>query len=473
MDEASRRAAGRQGGFLFAAAGLVTIATSQAASQSGGRPGVLVVTGLVAVLTGLVAWRAPWHRWRPQALLVLSLIALVLITVGNYAGDADPYTYGVYFFLLFAWVGVTQPRWTPLVIAPFAAAAYVIPLEFSRLHSGVGLTAAFVAIPSCVLVGETIARTVDALRRARHLDARRVGDLEAIVGAGALLQGDVEREDVGDLLARVATSILHGNGSLVLLVDSDAGLVTAGSHVLDGAALVDVLPPPSAVDSALSGGQPVVDDDRIVVPLRGSTGTLGVVAVSCPGHGSFDQFTLHVAHLFGAQAGLALEQVRAIEELTEAAMNDPLTGVGNRRRAAALLEHLHPGDAVVLIDLDHFKLVNDTAGHAAGDKVLVALGRYLREHARGADTVARYGGEEFLVVFRNAGQGASAATERLVDGWRQQRPLTTFSAGVAVHVPGRSPAATLGRADAALYRAKRTGRDRVCEDSDEKAVDTA
>ena len=468
----SRRAAGRQGGFLFAAAGVVTLATAPMATRSGGNVGVLIAAGVTSFLVGLVAWRLPWHRWHHRALLTLVGIAFVLITVGNYWGDADPYTYGVYYFLLFAWVGATQPPWTPAALAPVAAVAYAVPLEFSPLHRGAGLSAVFVAIPACVLVGETIARTVDALRHARDLDARRVGDLEAIVGAGALLQGEVEQEDVGDLLARVGTSILHGNGALVLLRGGDEALVTAGSHVLDGATLVDLLPPPSAIDSALSTGQPVVDGERIVVPLRGSAGTLGVVAVNCPGHGEFDQFTLHVAHLFGAQAGLALDQVRAIEELTEAAMNDPLTGVGNRRRAAALLEHLRPGDAVVLIDLDHFKLVNDTAGHAAGDKVLVALGRYLHDHLRDADAVARYGGEEFLVVFRHAGQGAGAAADRLVDGWRALTPLTTFSAGVAVHAPGRSPAATLGRADAALYRAKRTGRDRACEDLDEKAIDT-
>ena len=398
---------------------------------------------------------------------LVASVALVLIAIGNDVGDTNPYVYSASFFLLFAWVGLTQPRWTSLALAPFAAVAFAVPLR----GSGHVLATAAV-VPALVVLAEVVAKRMDGLRRARDLDARRVGDLEAIVGAGALLQGDVEEEDVGDLLARVATSILHGNGALVLLVGGDDALVTAGSHVLEGTALVDLLPPSTAVDAALTGDQPVVAGERIVVPIRGSAGTLGVVAVSCPGQGSFDQFALHVANLFGAQAGLALEQVRAIEELTEAAMNDPLTGVGNRRRAAALLEQLRPGDAVVLIDLDHFKLVNDTAGHAAGDKVLVSLGRYLREHARDADSVARYGGEEFLLVFRQAGQGATAATERLVEGWRELRPLTTFSAGVAVHAPGRSPAATLGRADAALYRAKRTGRDRVCEDLDEKAIDS-
>ena len=467
MEEAARRAAGRQAGFLFVATGVVTIATARLAAASGGSPGVLVALGSAAVVAGVAAWRAPWDRWHPRALLVVVVVALVLISVGNYAGDADPYTYAVYFVVLFTWVGLSQPRWTTLWLTPAAAAAYIVPLRLSSLHRDSATSSVIVAMAACVLVGETIAKVVHELRRARELDGRRVGDLEAIVGAGALLQGDVEREEVGDLLARVATSILHGSGALVLLVDGEEGVVTAGSHALEGVTLVDILPAPAVVDAALLGSEPVVAGERIVVPLRGSAGNLGAVVVACPGHAEFDQFALHAAQLFGAQAGLALEQVRAIEALTEAAMNDPLTGVGNRRRAATLLEHLDPGDAVVLIDLDHFKLVNDTTGHASGDKVLVALGRYLRDHARGMDTVARYGGEEFLVVFRGAGSRALSATERLVEGWRATRPLTTFSAGVAVHEVGRSPAATLGRADAALYRAKRTGRDRVCQDLDD------
>jgi diguanylate cyclase (GGDEF)-like protein len=221
-------------------------------------------------------------------------------------------------------------------------------------------------------------------------------------------------------------------------------------------------------------GQPAIASDTLVVPLRGSSGVLGAVAVGYrAGELDGDAFLLHAAQLFGAQAGLALEQQRVIDELTTAAMQDALTGVGNRRRAATLLEDLLPGDAVVLIDLDHFKLVNDTAGHAAGDRVLVLLGRYLREAARDADAVARYGGEEFLVVLRRAGLSGPGAVSRLLEGWRELNPITTFSAGVAIHQDGRSPAATLGRADAALYRAKGAGRDRVCEDTIESTVPVA
>jgi len=116
-----------------------------------------------------------------------------------------------------------------------------------------------------------------------------------------------------------------------------------------------------------------------------------------------------------------------------------------------------------MIDLDHFKTVNDTEGHSAGDEVLQALAEHLGRGVRDADLVARYGGEEFLVVLHGAGPEGLITAERLRATWRDTNPRTTFSAGVAVHHAGQPGAVTLAQADAALYAAKRTGRNRVCE----------
>jgi diguanylate cyclase (GGDEF)-like protein len=147
--------------------------------------------------------------------------------------------------------------------------------------------------------------------------------------------------------------------------------------------------------------------------------------------------------------------------LEQANLTDDLTGVGNRRRANTLLDVMVPGDAVALIDLDHFKVVNDTLGHAEGDRVLMELGGYLLRAVRDADCVARYGGEEFLILMRGAGKDAAAIVERLLTGWRATGSGVTLSAGVAIHVIGCGPAATFERADGLLYQAKAGGRDRV------------
>ncbi len=143
------------------------------------------------------------------------------------------------------------------------------------------------------------------------------------------------------------------------------------------------------------------------------------------------------------------------------ARTDPLTGLGNRRFGERLLSELLPGDAVLLLDLDHFKAVNDTFGHAGGDRLLRDLGDYLRGALREEDAVARFGGEEFLIVVRRGGPDAMEVAERVAQGWRNQHPLATFSVGVSVHNASRPVSATFSQADTALYRAKQNGRDQV------------
>jgi diguanylate cyclase (GGDEF)-like protein len=152
----------------------------------------------------------------------------------------------------------------------------------------------------------------------------------------------------------------------------------------------------------------------------------------------------------------------AIGALTEASLRDELTGVGNRRFGMTALERMRIGDAVLLLDVDAFKEVNDRHGHAAGDAVLTDLGRLLQTSMRGIDAVARYGGEEFLVIISQAQATARTISDRLLAEWRAGSPRTTISGGVAIHEDGETPAETLARADAALYEAKRRGRDRVC-----------
>lgn len=149
-------------------------------------------------------------------------------------------------------------------------------------------------------------------------------------------------------------------------------------------------------------------------------------------------------------------------QLQHRAETDPLTGVGNRLHANAILDSLGPGDAVVMLDVDHFKAVNDTLGHLAGDKILIALATHLRQQLRGGDSLARYGGEEFLLVLRGATTGATAVVQRISDLWAAQE-ATTFSAGIAICQNGRSATETLQRADAALYEAKNSGRNRVVQ----------
>ena len=154
------------------------------------------------------------------------------------------------------------------------------------------------------------------------------------------------------------------------------------------------------------------------------------------------------------------ERQMAIDALAQANVTDDLTGIGNRRQANLMLDGLEHGDALAILDLDHFKQLNDTLGHQHGDQVLNRLGQFFREHLRRPDSVARYGGEEFIMVIRNADNSALEVVSRLLEQLRTRSLGATLSAGVALH-SGRSWLDTFARADAALYTAKQDGRDRA------------
>jgi diguanylate cyclase (GGDEF)-like protein len=147
--------------------------------------------------------------------------------------------------------------------------------------------------------------------------------------------------------------------------------------------------------------------------------------------------------------------------LEQQALTDPLTGLASRRALDLHLETVTEGDAVVFIDLDFFKVVNDRDGHSAGDEVLSDLGKVLRGGIRGNDLAARFGGEEFLLVLGHAGiDGARSTLWRIKSRWSAVRPDVTFSAGIAEVASDLDATAAIAAADRALYRAKQGGRDR-------------
>ncbi len=170
---------------------------------------------------------------------------------------------------------------------------------------------------------------------------------------------------------------------------------------------------------------------------------------------------LSVAHYAQRVKASEEEWQRLLNELSHTSMTDALTGLGNRRLGDLLLQNLEPGDGVVLLDLDRFKAVNDRFGHPEGDRLLRELADFLHGALRVDDTVARVGGEEFLIVMRGVGDGVLMQTQRLVKAWSSRGPLTSFSAGVAVHRKGVEGAATYAEADEALYAAKKSRRNRA------------
>ena len=169
------------------------------------------------------------------------------------------------------------------------------------------------------------------------------------------------------------------------------------------------------------------------------------------------------------------ELLEAQSRLQELANTDVLTGLVNRRGFTEiatydlkLARRYEQKMSLIIFDLDHFKMVNDTHGHAVGDEVLAAIGQKCLEIMRDVDTLARWGGEEFAVLMPQTGlEGARQTAERLRVMVGSFEPVpgvdirTTASFGVA-ELNGGSFEDMVERADACLYQAKREGRDRVC-----------
>jgi two-component system cell cycle response regulator len=215
----------------------------------------------------------------------------------------------------------------------------------------------------------------------------------------------------------------------------------------------------------------------LAVPLRRNERVIGVLAVARDvGEAPFDRLALDAVTALAAHAGTAVANVRAHEETSRQSVTDPLTGAGNYRHLKSTLakevERATRFDrplSLLMLDLDHFKQVNDSAGHAFGDAVLREFARRLFGCLREVDVVARYGGEEFVVVLpETAAEGACAVAERIVEAVRRdlfragnKSRTVTVSVGVSSFPDhGRTSSELMRAADAALYTAKRDGRDR-------------
>ena len=256
----------------------------------------------------------------------------------------------------------------------------------------------------------------------------------------------------------------------------DPAYMRHGCIVMERDVAVERAPDFGGVYSSVSNGRgPLAWNHHwVVVPLHDSAGRLdGMMWVDDPKDRLLpSDEALQALRAFANQAMGAIESARRLESLEHLAAHDPLTGLRNRRGFELAIER-HFADAgpggdlsLLVIDLDHFKRVNDSLGHDAGDDVLRRFATLLREAAGEADVPTRLGGEEFALVLPGAAEArALALAEQIRALVRREFDGFACPVSVSVGVAGRGPeardAAELRRAaNRALYAAKRLGRDR-------------
>ncbi len=159
-----RRLHGRLAATFFVGSGTLGLVTLPLPAP-GSNTTVMAVVYAVALALGIAIWFAPWERWPRRASLGIVQPAFALIALGNTYGGADLHTYGVFYVVVFVWLGMAHPPGTSAAMAPLAAVAYVLPLFYLPGSIGSGLSSAAITIPVCVLVGEGIAWGVGRLEQ--------------------------------------------------------------------------------------------------------------------------------------------------------------------------------------------------------------------------------------------------------------------------------------------------------------------
>jgi len=282
-----------------------------------------------------------------------------------------------------------------------------------------------------------------------------------------------------------AVTLAEDRRHRVLSVDGDGAQALEDLSFADNAGLVSNV----VKLGAPLPGRPLGAMDRVVIfdngtvvrglkalkifPLRAGETTVGTLV--CGSRSALTEPAQKELSMLALQAAEALVRTRLYEHTERLATTDGLTGLLNRRTFNAQLDaRLREAQryrkplSLLLLDIDHFKRVNDTHGHPAGDAVLRGVAQVVKKQARETDFVARYGGEEIALVLpeTDAG-GASVIAERIRNAVERARHLTdtgplqvTLSIGVSTW-PASDPETLLEDADKALYRAKQAGRNRV------------
>ena len=430
------------------------------------RVSVLLVGGFTLAV-GIATWWIPWAHLPRRTVLWIVPFALVSVDLGYIYADRNGFNYAVTFVIIFVLVGLTQRRWTSVAMTPLLAVAYLLPLLVvpSQL-STIGLGSALFVIPVCILLGETAAWGMSRLAAATE----------------EIAEGEESIRQLFDE-APIGISRVGLDGRLIEVNRAFGEIVGYAPAELVGVEVWALTHPDDIDETRLVVGRLIAGEvDRFRFEKR---------YIHAEGHPVW--VAVNSSMVRDAQ-GEPLFMIGQIEDVTEhralrlelahTAVTDPLTGLPNRNlfmerldaalRCAAGADHRV---ALMFLDLDRFKLVNDGIGHDAGDRLLKRVGQRLQGALRPGDVLARFGGDEFTVLCEVSGQDEvleivgslrqAMATPVVEPDFEQ---FVSISVGVALATSETmAPSVLLRCADVAMYQAKHLGPGRfvIYEDRDE------
>ncbi len=399
---------------------------------------VPVRAAAVALLAGLLLWWVRGYRRRHFPLWGLPLEAAAFVAVGVAGPEAFPAT-GL-FYIAVNFRTLYPSWWRALVFTAVAYASFLTAVVVSASLGGPDQVEAFVrASQGVVVLGVITYVTGRAISRGERASARE----HALALASTSLAVARDRAEFERATAGAALALLSHPPGATAHVSTDAEPPAAGEH-------------------------------RLVLPLAGPTGPLAHLVVELR-RGDVPAEARDALEALTGTAALVLATIGLTEDLRLRAERDGLTGLLNRSELHARLGvlvgrqgHEEPATAlwVLVLDLDGFKAVNDTHGHAAGDAVLRAVATRLQQAVRAQDVVGRLGGDEFVVVLQHGtadGDHPAELAERLhaaltapVDVGAHRWTRVGASIGVAQWCAGDTVDELLGRADRAMYEVKRS-----------------
>jgi diguanylate cyclase (GGDEF)-like protein len=320
-----------------------------------------------------------------------------------------------------------------------------------------------------------LSEQMDELRR------QRVELERSVQRIGEAFASGLDRRALLEIVAETALTACDAGAARVVLDGRRRLEVVAGE--LRGTELAPALG--AAVENALADGASAelrrAGAVALAEPLRplGETHRRdGVIAIARPGE-AFDEAEREMLRYLCGQAAVSVENIDLHELVSEQAVRDELTGLANPRRFRELIEkeavraeRFGHELAVIMLDIDNFKQVNDIHGHLQGDEVLRMVGRILQDESRGVDEPARYGGEEFVVALPETGRKGSLEVAERIRTAIEKTPVPMVEGGGAIEVTASlgiasaSPESAtdtkglIAAADAALYQAKRAGKNR-------------